>query len=141
MVNYLRSDFLTPQDRIEAIDKIRLFEELDEVYAKIIKQLHGPCSCRRLEPSEPLLELYLVALLIALAQEQWSILESVVTAPVSRFKAKLLSTSIDGKDIHLYSAESLHIDATAIASEPAGTLRERHEAAPLGHEPGRRGKV
>lgn len=37
--------------------------------------------------------------------------------------------------------QSLHIDATAIASEPAGTLRERHEAAPLGHEPGRRGKV
>lgn len=47
MVNYLKSDFLSPQDRIDAIEEVDLFEELDQFYTKILKQLFNRCPSKR----------------------------------------------------------------------------------------------
>ncbi|KAF7532039.1 hypothetical protein G7054_g8326 [Neopestalotiopsis clavispora] len=43
MVSYLQSDFLTPADRNEAIEDTSLFEELEDFYEEIIKQLYRQC--------------------------------------------------------------------------------------------------
>lgn len=43
MISYLNSDFLTPQDRTDAIEEFSLFEELEQLYDKILRQLYQRC--------------------------------------------------------------------------------------------------
>ncbi|KAI9151335.1 Heterokaryon incompatibility protein [Paramyrothecium foliicola] len=47
MVQYLDSDFLTPQDRMDAIEEVNLFEELNEFYTKILGELFLRCVGKR----------------------------------------------------------------------------------------------
>ncbi|KAM5353092.1 hypothetical protein ACJZ2D_017026 [Fusarium nematophilum] len=94
---------------------------------------------------EPLHEPYLVALLIALAQQQWRTLGPARTKQVSGVNPKVLYTSGDGDFVHLYSTkvsstligmfnnptvaptapQSLPVQITAIACRPLDTLRDR----------------
>ncbi|OTA92268.1 hypothetical protein M434DRAFT_326664 [Hypoxylon sp. CO27-5] len=46
MLSYLDSDFLSPNDRQEAIVEMSLFEELDMFYAKILNQLYRQCPSK-----------------------------------------------------------------------------------------------
>ncbi|PHH92559.1 hypothetical protein CDD83_6838 [Cordyceps sp. RAO-2017] len=43
MINYLKLTFLKPQDRADAIEEISLFEELDQLHAKVLRQLYERC--------------------------------------------------------------------------------------------------
>jgi hypothetical protein len=43
MVNYLESDFLSPQDREDLIAETSLFEELDQLYTTILNRLYRKC--------------------------------------------------------------------------------------------------
>ncbi|KAI9713959.1 MAG: hypothetical protein M1820_000689 [Bogoriella megaspora] len=47
MIQYLKSDFMTPQDRQEAIYDLSLFDELDGLYTQIIQRLHRMCPGER----------------------------------------------------------------------------------------------
>lgn len=102
---------------------------------------------KRLVPTEPLREPYLVAVLIALAQQQWRTLGPATIKRVSGVRSKLLYTSVGpgGDALHLYSTtvsstflamvdnvafvpptpQSLSIQLTAIPFEPLDTLRNR----------------
>ncbi|KAI1129797.1 hypothetical protein F5Y10DRAFT_290627 [Nemania abortiva] len=43
MINYLDSDFLSPQDRDDAMNEMCSFEELDQLYVSILNRLYKTC--------------------------------------------------------------------------------------------------
>jgi hypothetical protein len=47
MINYLRSDALTPEDRHDAIYELELLEGLDAMYARILLHIHGQFPSRK----------------------------------------------------------------------------------------------
>ncbi|PNY29995.1 Uncharacterized protein TCAP_00060 [Tolypocladium capitatum] len=100
---------------------------------------------KRFAPKEPLHEPYLVALLIALAQQQWRSLGPARTKQLSGVNPKVLYTSDDGEFLYLYTTsvssaligmfhdpavaptapQSLPVQIIAIACKPLNTLRNR----------------
>lgn len=131
-------------DHIAWMREKRVFQSRSNRYDRPSGNLAN-IQLRRIISTEPLHEPYLVALLIALAQQQWRTLGPGITKLVSGVKPKLLYTSDNSDFMHIYSENvssaligmfdnpaftppaprSLSIYITAIPYRPLETLRDR----------------